>query len=91
MCRSRGGPVVPISPEKYHSLFQPWWGALILKFLGKSVSLRVMEQRKKDLWKLEWGCQMIDLENGYFLPRFYKREDYFHVLEVGPWIVIGHC
>lgn len=82
---------MPISPEKYHSLFQPWRGALILKFLGKSVSLRVMEQRKKDLWKLEWGCQMIDLENGYFLPRFYKREDYFHVLEVGPWIVIGHC
>lgn len=49
-----------------------------------------MEQRTKDFWKLEWGCQMIDMENGYFLARFYKREDYFHVLESGPWIVMGH-
>lgn len=83
-------PVVPISPKKYHSLFQPWKGALLLKLLGKSVSLRVMEQRTKDLWLLEWGCQMIDMENNYFLARFYKREDYSHVLEGGPWIVMGH-
>lgn len=82
--------VVPISPEKYHSLFQPWKGALLLKLLGKSVSLRVLEQRTRDLWQLEWGCQMIDMENDYFLARFYKREDYFYVLEGGPWIVMGH-
>lgn len=83
-------PVVPISPEKYHSLFQPWRGALILKLLGKTVSLKIMEQRTRDLWKLEWGNQLIDLDHGYFLARFYKREDYFHVLEGGLWIVMGH-
>lgn len=42
-------PIVAISPEKYHSLFQPWRGALILKLLGKNVSLRVMEQRTRAL------------------------------------------
>lgn len=30
------------------------------------------------------------MEHGYFLARLYKREDYFHVLEGGPWIVMGH-
>lgn len=49
-----------------------------------------MEERTRNLWKLEWGNQLIDLENGYFLARFYKREDYFHVLEDGPWIIMGH-
>lgn len=83
-------PVVAISPEKYHSLFQPWQGAYILMLLGKIVSLKIMEQRTRDLWKLEWGNQLIDLENGYFLARFYKKEDYFHVLEGCPWIVMGH-
>lgn len=46
-------PVVFISPEKYHNLFQPWRGALILKLLGKSVNLRIMEQTTRGLWKLE--------------------------------------
>lgn len=84
------GPMVPISLEKYHSIFQSWRGALILKLLGKTMSLWVVEQRTRDLWKLEWGCQIIDMDNGYFLVLFYKREDYFHVLEGGPWIIIGH-
>lgn len=37
-------PMVPISPEKYHSLFQPWHGALVLKLLGKNVNFRILEQ-----------------------------------------------
>lgn len=35
--------VVLISLEKYHSLFKPRRGALMLKLLGKNVSFRVVE------------------------------------------------
>lgn len=44
-----GTPVVKISAEKYHSLFKPWRGALVLKLLGKSISFRLMEQRTNSL------------------------------------------
>lgn len=83
-------PNVEVPLEKGHMLWQPWKRALILKVLGKSVSLRVLEQRTKDLWKFEWGSEIIDLEKGYFLVRFYSRKDYMHVLENGPWVIMGH-
>lgn len=44
----------------------------------------------KDLWKLEWGCELIDLEKGFYVARFYSAEDYNRVLEGEPWIILGH-
>lgn len=49
-----------------------------------------MEQRVKTLWNFTWGCEIIDLEHGYALVCFYTLEDYYHVLEQGLWIVLGH-
>lgn len=60
--RSTKSPVVSISPQKYHNWFQPWRGALVLKLLGKSFSYRVLEQRTWNLWNLELGYELIDLE-----------------------------
>lgn len=89
-CPPRFGPRVEISKEKYLSLFSKWRGALIVKLLGKSVSFRVLEQRLRDLWNLQRGFQLTDLEEGYFIVLFYSRDDYLHVLEDGPWIILGH-
>lgn len=76
---------VDIPKDKYMSLFQPWRGALILKLLGKIVSFRVLQQRTSDLWGLQWGYELIDIENGFFLARFFSLEDFMKVLEGGPW------
>lgn len=27
---------------------------------------------------------------GFFVVRFYSKEDYIHVLTEGPWIILGH-
>lgn len=54
------------------------------------MSYKVLEQRTKDLWKLEWGCELIDLEKGFYVARFYSEADYNRVLEEGPWIIMGH-
>lgn len=48
------------------------------------------EQRIRNLWKLEWGFELIDLEHEYYLARFYSREDYYCVLKGGPWISMVH-
>lgn len=82
-------PTVRISAKKYHSLFKPWCGALVL-LLGKTVNFWVIEQRTRALWQLEYGFEHIDLEHGYYLACFLSRSDYYKVLEGGLWIILGH-
>lgn len=40
--------------------------------------------------KLEWGCELIDLEKRFFIDHFFSEADYNRVLEGGPWIILGH-
>lgn len=47
-------------------------------------------QRILDMWKLDWEYEFIDLEGGYYLVRFHSQKDYDHVLNDGPWLVLGH-
>lgn len=48
------------------------------------MTFRVMQQRTASIWNLLKGCELIDLEGGYYVVRFFSLEDYFHVLEGGP-------
>lgn len=58
--------------------------------LGRNITFRVFEQKVKNLWHLNLGCEIIDMEQESSVVRFYCREDYIHVLEEGPWIVMGY-
>lgn len=44
----------------------------------------------RELWQLWKAFELTDLEEGFFIVRFYSREDYLHVLEGGPWVILGH-
>lgn len=83
-------PVIRFDPETYRRLCKPWRGALLIKLLGKSVNFRVLKQKTQELWKLHRGYEIIDLADDFNVARFYSREDYFHVLEGGPWVVFRH-
>lgn len=84
------GPRLEISKEKYLSLFKQWKGAQIIKRLEKSVNYRTLNQRLRDLWHLELGFDLTDLEEDYYVVRFFMRNDYMKVLEGGPWVILGH-
>lgn len=73
-----------MSKEKYVSLFRKWRGAVILKPSGKVVNYRMMENRLRDIWPLEHGFELTNLEESYFIARFFSRMDYLTVLEGGP-------
>lgn len=64
---------IEIFKDKYLSLFNPWRGALILKLLGKTVSFEVLQQSTSTLWSLQWGYELINLEGGFYLARFFTR------------------
>lgn len=53
---------------------------MILKILGRNVSFCILEQHLQDLWKLSQGYEMIDLEHGYVIARFFTKKDYIRVL-----------
>lgn len=84
------GPTLYLSKEKYMSLFRPWRGVLLLKLLGKSVSIQVLQQRTNSLWNLKMGYELVDLEGVFFMTHFFTRDDYLLVLEGGLWIILGH-
>lgn len=88
---SRPGRVaVVVSKAECRALWRPWRRALIVKLLGRNISFRLLEQRLRSLWGLSEGCVITDLEEGYYIVRFYTKADYQYVLEGGPWIIQGH-
>ncbi|KAI5667628.1 hypothetical protein M9H77_17481 [Catharanthus roseus] len=81
---------IPLSLEERKNWSLPWKRALVLKLLGRNISLRILNQHLQDLRKLEYGFELLDMENASIMVRFYSRGDYLKVLEGGPWIVLGH-
>lgn len=80
-------PTVALEPFECQTLWQPWKRALILKLIGRNISLK---QRLQDLWCFRWGFELVDLDGGYFIVRFYSKVNYDHALSQGPWITSGH-
>ncbi|KAG8391521.1 hypothetical protein BUALT_Bualt01G0196300 [Buddleja alternifolia] len=42
------------------------------------------------MWQIKDKLEPMDLGNGYYIVRFYTKEEYDHVLQGGPWIIMGH-
>lgn len=54
------------------------------------MNYKILAQRTQDFWKFKWGCEIVDLEEGYLMARFYSAEDYNHVLERRAWIILAY-
>ena len=68
----------------------PWAKALIVKVYGWSVGFNYLHNRLLSLWKPAGRLDCVDLGNGFFLTRFYLREDFKTVLKRGPWFISEH-
>lgn len=82
--------VADIPWDSYKKSWLPWRRALIIKVLGKTFSFRVLEPQIKWIWNLENVCELLDIDKGYVVARFYSQADYLKVLHGGPWIVLDH-
>ena len=68
----------------------PWAKALIVKVYGWSVGFNYLHDRLLSLWKPAGRLDCVDLGNGFFLTRFYLREDFETVLKRGLWFINEH-
>ncbi|GMY19594.1 hypothetical protein FCV25MIE_14833 [Fagus crenata] len=80
-------PVILLSKAEKERIHAPWRSALIIKAFGKSVGFKYMDFKTRSLWKLVGDMQCIDLGNDYFLIRFKLEEDYWRVVNGGPWFI----
>ena len=83
-------PKFYIANEYLQHLYQPWKDALILKLLGKSVGFRLMQDRLKNIWKLNGGFELRDIGHGFYMVKFDVEEDRWKVISGGPWMVFDH-
>ncbi|RYQ97550.1 uncharacterized protein LOC107610441 [Arachis ipaensis] len=42
------------------------------------------------MWAKSGGMDLIDLGNEYFIVRLFNEDDYWHVMEGGPWLIFDH-
>ena len=83
-------PRVDSRQEENRAAWKPRRCTLILKMLGKNVGFKVLDQKMKKVWMLEKGCEITELERGFFLVRFKSKRGYHKVLDEGPWTIQGH-
>ena len=58
-----------------------------MKVYGRSDGFKYLHNRLLSLWKPAGRLDYVDLGNGFFLTRFYLREDFETVLKRGPWFI----
>ncbi|XP_057730364.1 uncharacterized protein LOC130945678 [Arachis stenosperma] len=66
-------------------LRHPWWDTLIVKLLGRRISLPVLSRRLESMWSKQGSIEVIDLGNDYFIVKFFSQEDLDFALTGGPW------
>jgi hypothetical protein len=80
-------PMILLSKEEKICIQAPWKSALIIKAFGKSIGFKFMDFKIRSLWKPKGDMQCMDLGLDFFLVRFRLSEDYWHVVNDGPWFI----
>ena len=81
---------IMLSKETKKRIRGPWSKALIVKLIGKTMGLNYMQSRLAQLWRPEGRMDCIDLTYGFFLVRFYSKDDLERVIKKGPWFIGDH-
>lgn len=84
-----GEPVITIEQEVLDVMNGLWKRCMIVKVLGRSISIAVLSKRLKELWKPKGTMHIIDLPRHFFMVRFELEEEYMAALTGGPWRTFG--
>ncbi|RYR46121.1 hypothetical protein Ahy_A07g031869 isoform B [Arachis hypogaea] len=83
-------PSIEVSLEEYENWCHPWKRSLIVKPLRKNLNLQNMDRWVSKRWAKKDMVKVIDLEENFFLVRFFNQEDYSHALFEGSWMIADH-
>lgn len=84
-----GEAVVTIGKEVLEAMNGLWKRCMIVKVLGRTVGIAVLQKKLRELWKPSGGMYVVDLPRQFFMVRFEKEEEYLGALTGGPWKAFG--
>lgn len=87
---SKRGPLISISEEEQKRMGSKWKNSLIIRLMGGTMGFMQLNRRIQTLWGHSGQVNLSFLGNGYMLATFRSKEDYFHALEGGPWLIQNH-
>nr|XP_025617103.1 uncharacterized protein LOC112709433 [Arachis hypogaea] len=79
-----------INEAAMKKLRNPWWETLIIKLLGRKISLMALTRRLDAMWSKMGSIDVIDIGNDFFIVKFYSQEDLDFALTEGPWKIFDH-
>ena len=89
--RNRVGRVnVRLSKETKRHIRGSWSRAIIVKPVGRLVGFAYLKSKLSQMWRPLARMDCVDLGYGFFLVRFFSKEDLDSVLMKGPWFLGDH-
>nr|POF19456.1 hypothetical protein CFP56_61683 [Quercus suber] len=76
-----------LTKETKRRIRGPWSKLIIVKLVGRTNSLIYMRSKLNQMWRPTSRMDCVDLGIGFFLVRFYSKEDLDSVLKKGPWFI----
>lgn len=80
-----GEPVITIGEEVLTAMNGLWKRCMIIRVLGRNVSILSLSRKLKELWKPKGSMFVMDLPRHFFMVRFELEEEYMAALSGGPW------
>ncbi|KAL9293503.1 hypothetical protein AtEden1_Chr3g0195461 [Arabidopsis thaliana] len=65
-----GEPVITIGSEVLEVMNTLWKNCMIVKVLGRSLSIAVLSRRLREMWKPKGAMHVLDLPRNFFMIRF---------------------
>ncbi|KAG7544019.1 Ribonuclease H domain [Arabidopsis thaliana x Arabidopsis arenosa] len=84
-----GEPVITIGSEVLDAMNGLWKQCMIVKVLGRNISIAVLSRKLRELWKPRGAMHVMDLPRQFFMVRFEAEEEYLAALTGGPWRAFG--
>ncbi|KAI9124351.1 hypothetical protein K1719_004273 [Acacia pycnantha] len=88
--KNRNFPTFAFSDKMKKRLYKAWDKAVIIKLLGKTIGYKILLSILQSWWAKKGVIRLINIGNGYFVVKLTNREDYFHALTGGPWLLFDH-
>ena len=83
-------PNIWVSKEEKRRLRRPWKFSLIIKLLGRTIGFKTLQAKISELWKPKATLNLVAMNNGFFLVKFFSIEDYEFLKYRGPWLIFNH-
>ncbi|XP_055960701.1 uncharacterized protein LOC126667366 [Mercurialis annua] len=87
---NKGVPTINFSDRIHNLIAQNMRFCVVVRLLGKTIGYKTLLSRLLKLWKPKDYPSLVDLDNNFFLVRFYSMDDYINALSGGPWVIFGH-